>query len=252
MMAVFVVVAFLVMNEVASAQAPFTPPVAPPPVAIPPPVRQPLAEPIISISPDDFKPLEEFLYVEGYAVPNATVYVEFQKQGEKPVKFSVRALSNGEWTLNQQKTFLSSGYWEIRARQQVGTEVSGWSNPRVIRSVVTGVSFLGFNIRYVVIATILLVFILIIAAIFFYFLRRIRHFKEQLFEKQLHDTEDRYRKGFAEIRKDLMDELKLLSANAQGRAMTPEELERKDHILRELDELEHTLSQDMGNIRGKM
>lgn len=248
---VFLLVLFIFLSTGAFASAQ-TPPALPAAPSLPPPTpRVTLTEPIISISPEDFKPLEEFLYVEGYAVPNATVHVEFQKQGEKPVKFSVKALSNGEWTVSG-KTFLSTGYWEIRARQQVGAEVSDWSNPRVIRSIVTGVTFLGFTVRYVVIAAILFAFLFIIAAIFFYFLRRIRRFKEQLFATQLHETQDRYRKGFAEIRKDLMDELKLLSANAQGRPLTPEELERKDHILRELDELEQTLSQDMGNIGKKL
>ena len=234
-----------VVPLVAVAQA--LPPAVAPPVVSP----RPLLEPMIAISPDNFYPFDEVLYLEGRSQGGAFVDVLIERQGEKPLRFTVKADSSGEW-VGAEKAYLSAGIWEVRARQTVGDEVSGWSNPRIIRSVVTGVTFLGLKVRYVVIASILAVFILVIASILFYFLRRIRRMREDLLQKQVHDTEDRFRKGFSEIRKDLMDELKLLTSNAQSRPPTPEELDRMDHILRELDELEQSLGQDVGNIKSKL
>ena len=98
-------------------------------------------EPYISVNPDIFYPLDEVLYLEGRAQPNAIVTVQIRKESgaEKPVKFTVKADAYGEWVVAE-KTYLSSGNWEVRARQQVGIALSGESNPRLIRSVVSGVS----------------------------------------------------------------------------------------------------------------
>ena len=218
-------------------------------------VREPVsqegpAEPYISISPDTFYPLEEILYIEGRADPNALVTVVLQKQGDKPVKFTVKTDSGGEWVVAE-KTYLTSGNWEVRARQQVGTAVSGWSNPRVVRSVVTGVNIFGLNIRYVAIALVAFLFLGVIAFLLVYFRRKIQKLQKGLIEKQLRETEERFHKGFAEIRKDLMDQLKDLAINSQGRSLTPNEIEKRDHILREIEEMEKNLEHDIGDIGRK-
>jgi hypothetical protein len=210
-------------------------------------------EPTIAISPDYYYPLEELLYIEGRANPNATVTVTLTKEasaanvGDKPVKFTIKADSIGEWVVAE-KVYLSSGNWQVRARQLVGTQVSPESNPRVIRSVVTGVSIFGMQIRYVVIVSVIFAFIAIIVFIYIYFHRKIRRLKRGLMQKQLRETEDRFHKGFAAIRKDLMDQLRELAANAQSRPLTPEEVEKKDRILRELENLEQNLEHDLTDI----
>ncbi len=216
---------------------------------IPPPApeRPAPGDPFISISPDYFYTLEEILYIEGHAEPSAIVTVTLTKQGEKPLKFTVKADSQGEWVVAE-KSYLSAGNWQVRAKQQVGTVFSGESNPRVIRSIVTGVSIFGLNVRYVVIASVFLVFLAVLAFVFFYFRRKIRVMQRGLLEKQLRETEDRFHRGFAEIRKDLMDQLKDLAMNSQGRTLTPDEVEKRDHILRELEELEKGLEHDVVDI----
>lgn len=206
-----------------------------------------LSEPYISISPDYFYTLEEILYIEGRAEPSAIVIVVLKKETEKPVKFTVRADSTGEWVIAE-KTYLSSGNWEVRAQQQFGTQVSGSSNPRVIKSIVTGISLFGLQIRYVVIASIILVILAVIAGIFIYFRKKISKLQRGLMERQLKETEDRFHKGVAEIRKDLMDQLKDLAADTQGRQLTAQEIEKRDHILRELEELEQNMEHDIVDI----
>lgn len=213
----------------------------------PAPITDP-GEPTISISPDYFYPLEEILYLEGRANPNAIVTVNITKQAEKPIKFTVKTDSSGEWVVAE-KTYLSSGNWEVRARQQVGTVLSSWSNPRVIRSVVTGVNIFGLQIRYVVIAGVIFIFLAIIAGIFIYFKRKIRRLKRGLLERQIKDTEERFHRGFAEIRQDLMNQLKELAINSQGRPLTAEEVDKRDKVLRELEEMEKNLEHDVSDIR---
>ncbi len=229
----------------AYAEVPALPAVAPTPSS-----QINLAEPSISISPDTFYTLEEILYIEGRADPNSIVLVTLEKQGEKPIKFTVKTDSSGEWVVAE-KTYLSSGNWEVRAREQVGINISQWSNPRIIQSIVTGVNFFGLSIRYVVIVGIGAIFLSMIAFLLFYFRRKIQRLKEGLMEKHLRETEDRFHRGFAEIRKDLMDQLRDLAAGTQGRPLTPEEVEKRDHVLRELEEIEKNLEHDVGDIGKK-
>ncbi len=220
---------------VSPASAQVLPPVAPP------------VEPYISISPDEFLTLEDILYVVGRSDPSAIVTVTLTKQGDKPIKFTVKADSSGEWTVTE-KTYLSAGYWQIRAKQQVGALVSGESNPRVIRSVVNGVSIFGWNVRYVVIAGVVSAFLAVFVFLFVYFRRKIRALQKGLLEKQLRETEDRFHRGFTEIRKDLMDQLKDLAAGTSGRPLTPDEISKRDHILREIEEIEKNLEHDVTDI----
>ena len=215
-----------------------------------PPVYQEILEPTISISPDYFYTFEEVLYLEGRANPNAIVTVTLQKQGEQPVKFTVKADSSGEWVVAE-KTYLSGGNWQVRAKQQVGGILSQESNPRVIRSVVTGITLLGLNIRYVVIAAVSFVFIITLVGIFIYFHRKINRLKRGLLEKHLHETEERFHKGFAELRSDLMGQLKDLANDTAGRILSSDEIEKRDRLLRQLEELEQNLEHDLGDIGRK-
>jgi len=208
---------------------------------------KPLFQPYISISPDIFYPLEEILYLEGRAEPNSLVMINILKQGEQPVRFTVSADSFGEWVVNE-KVFLSSGNWEVRARQQVGQEVSSWSNPRNIRSIVTGVNVFGINIRYVVIASVVLIFLFAIFSISIYFRKKIAKLKHGLMEKHLKETEERFHHGFEEVRRGLMDQLKDLAVSSDGRSLTPEEINKRDEILRELEKLEKGLEHDIRDI----
>ncbi|MEK7612136.1 MAG: hypothetical protein AAB407_02230 [Patescibacteria group bacterium] len=209
--------------------------------------QAPPPEPYISISPDTFYTLEDMLYIEGRGDPNAIVTVTLQKQGTQPIKFTVKADSFGEWVIAE-KTYLVAGNWEVRARQKVGTLVSGESNPRVIRSVVTGFTIFGFQVRYIVVAGIAVFFIAIIVGIFLYFRKKISLLKQGLMEKQLRETETRFHESFTEIRKNLMDELKDLAASSEGRTLTSGELDKRDRILREVEELEQNLEHDIHDI----
>lgn len=210
-----------------------------------------LPEPYISISPDYFYTLEEILYVEGRADPKALVTVTLRADNERPVKFTVKPDSTGEWVIAE-KTYLPSGNWEVRARQQIGGVISDWSNPRVVKSVVTGVSLFGFRIRYVVIAAVVLVFFLILGCVLIYFRKKIKKLQRGLVEKQIQATEERLHRSLAEVRKELMDQLRDLTQNAENRPLTSAELEKRDRVLSELENLEHDLHHDIDDIEKRI
>jgi len=189
----------------------------------------PLNEPYISVSPDYFYPIEEILYIEGRANPKALVVVVLQKPGDRPVEFSIQADSIGEWVIAK-KVYLKSGNWEVRARQQVGEQISDWSNPRVIQSTVTGVHIFGFNVRYVVIAFIVALFLALIVSLFIYSLNKIQKAKLNFFKKQINETETRFHRGVTDIRKDIVEK------------------ESGDRVLKDLEKLEKEFDENIEDI----
>ncbi|MDO8584559.1 MAG: hypothetical protein Q7R85_00365 [bacterium] len=235
----FLLFAMLIPGAVFAAVAPVAPPV------------QDLGEPYISISPDYFYPLEEVLYIEGRGDPRAVVTVTLRADNQPPVKFTAVPDSTGEWVVAE-KTYLRGGNWEVRARQSVGAIISDWSNPRIIRSVVTGVNVFGLRIRYVVIAGVIFAFLSILGVVLLYFRKKIKTLRRGLMEKQLQAAEERFDHGFAEIRKELMDQLRDLAQSAKRRALTTKEIEQRDRVLAEIEKLEHELHHDIGNIEKGM
>ena len=134
---------------------------------------QVLPSPEISVHLDYFYPWEEILYLEGRAAPEALVTVSLEKTGREPVQFVAAADAAGAWIVAE-KVYLSSGDWEIRARQQVGRAASAWSEPKALNSIVTGANILGLEVRYVGIAGVSLIFLMVIGALLFYSMRKIQ------------------------------------------------------------------------------
>jgi hypothetical protein len=221
------------------------------------PVRSPgkaLSQPSIAISPDYFYPPEEILYIEGRSEPNVIINVSLQKQGEQPLKFTVQADNLGEWVLAE-KVFLNSGNWEVRARTQDGDSVSEWSNPRVIRSIVSGINILGISIRYLTLGAVgilllgafILIYIFVFRKIHKRDLKRVRELRQVLLRHKLTETEEKLHHRVSEIREDLLTELKGLTSRGE-KALTEEQRKRREHILRELEELEKDVSHEIGDI----
>lgn len=208
-----------------------------------------LKEPTIAVSPYDIDTCEQTLYLAGRAEPKSLVTVMLTKQGEVPVKLTADPTdSNGDWVLSKAVSYLSAGDWEVRARAEIKNQVSDWSNPTIIHAVKTCLNFLGLRLRYVAIAGVLIVIFIIIGGILIYFNRRIKSLKRSLFEKQVRETTQRFRENFSEIRRDLTDELKALAENAKDRPLTPEEVSRREHMLRELDSIERQTTDEMNEI----
>jgi len=213
-----------------------------------------LVEPLIVISPDTYYPLEEILYIEGHAESGSTVRVIFSKDGEVPVRFVVKADSAGQWFL-QEKVHLVSGIWEVRVRAEIdnpGDIVSEWSNPRLIRSVITAMSFGGIQIKYITITLIVFSILAIVCGTFIYFVIRVRRIKKVLLRKQVKDAGVAISHGFAEIRQDLIEELRAFEKEIDGKGMTAEQLARKERIFREIENIEKNIEKEVEDIEDKL
>lgn len=207
-------------------------------------VRAELVSPTITISPDIYYPFEEILYLEGTSVPEMTVEIKLQKIGARPLTYTVRSKFDGEWVLAE-KIPLSSGQWEVRARLLVDKEFSAWSNPRLFKVVISGVTLGGWNIKFATL-TLLIVALLIFGGVLaLVFGLRIRSLKSALITKEVREAQDSVRTGVAELKQEVLDELKSLNSK---RALSADKLSRRDHLFRELERIEHQIERDIGDI----
>lgn len=207
-------------------------------------VKAELVSPTITISPDIYYPFEEILYLEGTSVPEMTVEIKLQKIGARPLTYTVRSKFDGEWVLAE-KIPLSAGQWEVRARLLVDKEFSAWSNPRLFKVVISGVTLGGWNIKFATL-TLLIVALLIFGAVLaLVFGLRIRNLKSALITKEVREAQDSVRTGVAELKQEVLDELKSLNSK---RALSADKLSRRDHLFRELERIEHQIERDIGDI----
>lgn len=200
----------------------------------------------INVYPDIYYPIDESLYLEGRAKPDSIIQINFQKQGSKPRNFTVKSNANGEWVFAE-KIPLEAGDWEVRARENFANGKLGeWSNPRVFKVIQNGIIIAGVSIKFAVLAFTIFFFLLLSGFIFWYFNARVRLLKEIIVKKEAQEAHESVREGIAEIRKDLLNELKLLTMS--NKELSNEEIQRKEHVLRELDRVENEMNKEIRDI----
>lgn len=205
------------------------------------------------VSPDVYYALDEALYFEGRAGAKSSVELLLQRQGSKPRKFVVKSDVNGEWSFAE-KVPLEAGDWEVRARTISGAgtaeeRASEWSNPRVFKVIVSGITIGRINIKFVALVFIIVVLMLGGGALMLYFGWRVKRLREALDREKAREAHESMRSGFAELRRDLLEELQLLPQS--GKQLTREEIFRKEHILRELEGLERTMEREIDSRSGE-
>ncbi len=203
-----------------------------------------LASPTITISPDIYYPFEEILYLEGSATADATVEIKLQKVGARPLTYTVQSKFDGEWVLAE-KIPLAAGQWEVRARLLNGEEFSSWSNPRLFKVVISGITLGGWNIKFATLTLVIVLLLLLGGFLAVIFGFRIRSLKSALIAKEVREAQDSLRSGVSELKQDVLDELKLLNSR---RGLSADKLSRKEHLLRELERIERQIEREIGDI----
>ena len=73
--------------------------------------------------------------------------------------------------------------------------------------------------------------------------------KREELERETRETTTFIASGFAEIRKDLEEELRALDLQANSATLTPEETARRNHILSELYTIEKQISEKVESLK---
>ena len=145
-----------------------------------------------------------------------------------------------------------AGDWEVRARiidPQNADNVSEWSNPRVFKAVVNGITIGGINIKFAALSLVIILLLILGIVSVLYFTNRVSRLKAVLLNKEIREAQEAARKGFSEMRQNLLDELKLLESRKN---LSVGELERKTHLLRDLENLERGVEKEIEDIEEKL
>lgn len=222
-----------------------------------------IAAPTINIAPTSYYSLDEILYIEGRAVPNKNVELLFEKPSSQPVRMTVKANSNGEWYFGE-RLELVGGEWMARARIVDGDIISDWSNPRIVRSIISGFNIGSLQIKYLPIFIVLvLLFAAGFALLLYSFIRarnikyadraqaiekKAEDLKRQLRDRELQSAKDSIEKSFADLRKDLLDELEHLERRSKDGALTKEEEDYRETMLRQLRHVEDDVEKQIKDL----
>lgn len=207
--------------------------------------------PTITIIPDTYYPLDDILYIEGRATAGSPVEIQFQKQGARPLKFTSKTDQDGEWVLAE-KVSLSAGDWQVmvRAADPKRTDtLSNWSNPRVFKVVVNGITIAGLNIKPASLAFITFILLLCGAGLIVYFQLKMMKFKKLLLNKEIQEAEQSVHRGFSGLRQNILDELKVLESRKN---LSQEELIRREHLLHDLEDMEHGMEKEIRDIEERV
>jgi len=223
--------------------------------------QEELPTPNIAVSPNIYYPQDEIIYLEGAALPDSTLEINFQKQGQKPITLTTRSDARGEWVLAE-KVPMGEGDWQVRARIVKFTgETSLWSNPRLVKAVATGFVVGGVTFKFSALVFIMLLIFVLSAFLIIYFYSRMKRYQMQtqnlrikelqkeldqkraeldksLLDRNKDDARVLVERGFADLRSTIVQELKHIEASAGGRALTRQEEEHKEHVLKQLEEIE--------------
>ncbi|MBI2591774.1 MAG: hypothetical protein HYW34_03810 [Candidatus Brennerbacteria bacterium] len=223
-----------------------------------------LSAPVISVAPTVYYPLDEALYLEGRAAPKNKIELYFEKSASQPIRIQTEANSNGEWYIGQ-KLELASGEWTVRARAIEGENLSDWSNPRIIRSVVSGFVLGSLKIKYLPVFIVLLLVSLLVAALLIYSFLRVRNIRRLEYEREFKEKTNKLEKAlrekdresakvlieenFASLRRGLMEELGHLEIKLrEGAGLSKEEEEHRENLLRELRQAQENIEQKIKNV----
>lgn len=207
--------------------------------------------PTISVAPTTYYPLDEALYLEGVALPNSTVDILFEKPDSRPVRVSVKSNANGEWFFSD-RLELASGDWTVRARVANGSP-SDWSNPRIIQSAVSGFIIGTLKIKFVPIVLVLgMLFFVALALLVYAFFKahavRRRALEAQLLEKDKRLAATLVEQNFSALRRKMTVELSHRDETGQSDAHSPVEDDHRAELLKELDEVEEKIEQQVKGI----
>lgn len=225
-----------------------------------------ISAPTINVAPQQYYPLEEALYIEGKGPPaGQKIEFIFEKVsgGTQPVRLEVQANSNGDWFLAQ-RVELASGEWSVRARAVSGKGTSDWSNPRIIRSLVSGFVVGGVTVKYAPIALTLFLAVFASGILLVYAFFRAKGAKEvareaefklkteslqnEIREKERKIAEAAVTQSFGDLRKNILAELNHLDSKLRDVALSREEEEHREKLLRELREAEENIEKQLKSI----
>lgn len=208
----------------------------------------PLSPPTITtMSRDIFS--DEIFYVGGkIAVSSGEVILYVQRLENGDIQnYRVVSDAEGSWFYRANE-FLDPGRYVLWTQGARGEELSPPS-PQVSLTVAShaiqvGSSRVSYEMIYAIAVVVLLIVVLVLAwAIVHHYRHGKRKHERFLGEKA--KIEESIRRGFALLRRDIEEEIRMLRHTSQGQALSPEEKDREEQLLKDLDTVKRHIGDEI-------
>lgn len=209
---------------------------------------------VIALEPPSIEPVPESaitggtITVRGTTYPSSDVVVSLGKDGLEPTVFTVKSDINGDFVFTSPE-FGEAGSYSLsfqvvdeRGAKSLGTAraVVEVSEPKILFFGTTALSFLSVVVPLLGIFALLFIF----GWLIWYKLRSYRSFVR----RETQEAEEVVHKAFKQLRKDVLEQLKLLKRVEDSRDLTREE-ERIQKVLGDrLVELESAISEELEDL----
>ena len=203
--------------------------------------------PEITFCPKVFKAGEEKLFLAGTALPETKQIIFFEKDGEIIKQWEVFSNKEGDWSLVKEELFRSGIYKIFVKTEDKRGAISNPSEVCFVKVILGGISIGPLILSYKILTLIGLIFLILILIFVFYLFRKIRKTRK-LIEIETLDLKKKFYKEYNELKSDIERELEEFQKLTAGRELTPEEKKRQDELLRDLEDVERVLREELKDI----
>jgi len=195
---------------------------------------------------------EEIFYVGGKTnAPDATVVIYLQNlQTGETWSQTIVSDKNGDW-FYRHPTFLSIGNYLLWAQSKLGESESPPS-PQIEMTVrQTAIQFGASRVSYETLYLILTIMLFLIVSMLIAY--NVYHGvqgrrKQRLLTSHIKEAEESIRRGFAVLRRDIQAELGLIKSVKLSRALSNEEKDKEERLLRDLDWAEKYIGKEIWEV----
>ncbi len=206
-----------------------------------------IAVPEITFYPANFSSGQDVLYVSGNTMPDRLVLVILQEDGMEVKKWQVNSDSQGSWFLRDD-ILLRPGVYKISAQtKDLRGAVSYPSKSYFMSASLSGVMLGPLMITYKALAFVTILLLFLIFNWLSYLLFKMSR-NRKLIKIEIEDLKNKFYKEYYELKRDIGKQLGLLRERRSKEGFTEEEEEREKELLKNLDDVERVLREELKDI----
>lgn len=191
---------------------------------------------------------DEILYIEGSAIPDATVILYFEKKGKTERIWEINSDGGGNWKFSAEELF-KSGTYEIFAKTKDKRGALSYpSEKKKIDVVLKGIAIGTYLIDYWSLVVILILLIALIILIIFLYISRIKKEKKKLM-KETREAEESLKKTFQQMRTQLEKKIEYLDLKP---GLSLKEKKIRDEVFELLKDSEKIVGKEIKDIEDEL
>jgi len=203
--------------------------------------------PEITVCPRTFRAGEEKLFLAGTSLPETKQIIFFEKDGEIIKQWEVFSNKEGDWSLVKEELFRSGIYKIFVKTEDKRGAISNPSEVCFVKVILGGISIGPLILSYKTLTLVGLIFLILLLVFISYLFRKIRKTRK-LIEIETLDLKKKFYKEYNELKSNIEKELEEFKKLTKERELTPEEKKRQEELLKDLEDVERVLKEELKDI----